>query len=86
MVICLERGADCLHMVCIYAVPMPHNLFPHLNPARFYLSGTGLPRLSWQRGHLMFRRGPGFFQPQCSYHLTLPDEVETKDANSFLIC
>ena len=24
---------------------------PHLNPDWFYLSGTGLPRLSWKRGH-----------------------------------
>ena len=23
---------------------------PHLNPVWFYLSGTGLPRLSWKRG------------------------------------
>jgi len=23
---------------------------PHLNPDWFYLSGTGLPRLSWKKG------------------------------------
>ena len=28
----------------------PHHLSPHLNPDWFYLSGTGLPRLSWKRG------------------------------------
>jgi len=28
----------------------PHHLLPHLNPDWFYLSGTGLPRLSWKRG------------------------------------
>ena len=28
----------------------PHNLLSHLNPDWFYLSGTGLPRLSWKRG------------------------------------
>jgi len=27
-----------------------HHLLPHLNPDWFYLSGTGLPRLSWERG------------------------------------
>ena len=29
------------------AVPKHHNLLPHLNANWFYLSGTGLPRLSW---------------------------------------
>ena len=28
-------------------IPKPHHLLPHLNPDWFYLSGTGLPRLSW---------------------------------------
>ena len=32
------------------AIPKPHHLLPHLNPDWFYLSGTGLPRLSWKRG------------------------------------
>jgi len=32
------------------AIAKPHHLLPHLNPDRFYLSGTGLPRLSWKRG------------------------------------
>jgi len=42
VVICLQRGADCLHMVQL----MPwHHLLPHLNPDWFYLSGTSLPRL-----------------------------------------
>jgi len=31
-------------------VAKPHHLLPHLNPGWFYLSGTGLPRLSWKRG------------------------------------
>ena len=30
--------------------PKPRHLLPHLNPDWFYLSGTGLPRLSWKRG------------------------------------
>jgi len=32
------------------AIPKPHHLLPHLIPDWFYLSGTGLPRLSWKRG------------------------------------
>jgi len=43
VVICLEQGADCLHMVQL----MP--LHP-INPDWLYLSGTGLARLSWKRG------------------------------------
>jgi len=34
----------------VTAIPKPHHLLPHLNPNWFYLSGTGLPRLSWKRG------------------------------------
>jgi len=30
-------------------VAKPHHLLPLLNPGWFYLSGTGLPRLSWKR-------------------------------------
>ena len=29
----------------------PHRLLPHLNPDWFYLSVTGLLRLSWERGN-----------------------------------
>jgi len=32
------------------AIPKPHHLLHHLYPDWFYLSGTGLPRLSWKRG------------------------------------
>ena len=32
------------------AIPKRHYLLPHLNPDWFYLSGTGLPILSWKRG------------------------------------
>ena len=32
------------------AIPKPHDLLPHLNPDWFYLSDTGLARLSWKRG------------------------------------
>jgi len=50
VVICLERGADCLQYDAIYCwchcIAKPHHLLPHLNPDWFYLSGTGSPRLS----------------------------------------
>jgi len=51
MVICLEQGADCLHMVQLMPLqfPKPHHLLPHLNPDCFYLSDSSLPRLSWKR-------------------------------------
>jgi len=48
VVICLERGADDLHVV--HLMPLPsQNLSPHLNPDWFYLSGTSLPRLSLEK-------------------------------------
>jgi len=50
VVICLERGADCLHMVQLMPLhPQTHHLLPHLNPDWFYFSGTGLASLSWKR-------------------------------------
>jgi len=51
VVIYLERGADCLHIVQLMLLHRkPHHLLPHLNSDWFYFSGTGLPRLSWKRG------------------------------------
>jgi len=48
VVICLDWGAGCLHMVQLMPLPSQIPSFlPHLNPDWFYLSGTGLPRLSW---------------------------------------
>jgi len=47
-VICLERAADL--PADATAIPKRHRLLPHLNPDWFYLSGTGLPRLSGKRG------------------------------------
>ena len=47
VVICLERSANCLHMVQLMPqLPKTPSPLPHLNPEWFYLSGTGLPRLS----------------------------------------
>jgi len=42
VVICPERGADCLPADAA-AVPNPRRLLHHLNPDWFYLSGTRLP-------------------------------------------
>jgi len=50
MVIYLECGADDLHVFQLMPLP-PHHLLLHRNPDWFYLSGAGLPRLSWKRGY-----------------------------------
>jgi len=47
VVICLERGADDLHMVQLMPLP-PHHPLLHLNPEWFNLSGAGLLRLPWK--------------------------------------
>ena len=49
MVICLQRGANDLHMVQLMPLP-PHHLLLHYNPDWFNLSGASLPRLSRKRG------------------------------------
>ena len=50
MVICLQHGANDLHMVQLMPLP-PNHLLLHKNPNWFSLSGADLPRLSWKRGH-----------------------------------
>ena len=46
MVICLERGADYLHMIQLMPLhPKPRHLLPRLNPDFFYLSCICLPFL-----------------------------------------
>ena len=51
-------GSRCRLLACgpadATASQKPQHLLPHLNPDWFYLSGTGLPRLSRKRGR---RRG-----------------------------
>ena len=49
MVICLEQGADELHVVLLLPLP-PHRLLLYSYPEWFNLSGAGLPRLSWKGG------------------------------------
>ena len=44
MVICLERGADYLHMIQLMPLhSKPRHLLPRLNPDFFYLSCICLP-------------------------------------------
>ena len=53
MVICLQRGADCLHMVQLMSLhPKLHHLLPRFNPDWCYLIGTSLCRFLWKRGHI----------------------------------
>jgi len=47
VVICLERGADCLYNGPADATASQNPII--LNSDWFYLSGTGLPMLSWKR-------------------------------------
>ena len=52
MVMCLQRGAESLHIFQLIPVhpKTPLSLLHHLHPDWFYLSGTELLRLSWKRG------------------------------------
>jgi len=51
VVLCLERGADCLHMVQLMSLhPKTRHRMPHLNPDWFSRSVASLPRLSWKKG------------------------------------
>ena len=48
VVICLECGANDLRMVQLMPLP-PHRL-ASVKSRMVYLSGAGLPRLSWKKG------------------------------------
>jgi len=51
VVICLERGADCLHMVPdATAIPKPQSSLASFKSGLVYLSGTSQTRLHWKRG------------------------------------
>jgi len=41
----------CMWSSWCHCIPKPHRLLPHSNPDWFYLSGIGLPKLSWKTGH-----------------------------------
>ena len=62
MVICLERGAVFLHIARLMSL----HLLPHLNPDWFYLSVTGLARLSWKRASSSSSSGGGGGSGSCS--------------------
>ena len=50
---CYLSGASCRLFAYgpadVTAIPKPRHLLPRLNPDWLYLSGTGLPRLSWKK-------------------------------------
>jgi len=46
---CLECGTNDLQMVQLMLLP-PHHLLLQWNPEWFYLSGAGLPKVSWKKG------------------------------------
>jgi len=48
VVICLERGANDLHMVQLMPLSPPSSLAP-VKSRKVYLSGAGLPRSSWKK-------------------------------------
>jgi len=52
MVICLEPGANDLHMIQLMLLP-PHHLIISCSSKiqNVYLSDAGLPRLSWKKDH-----------------------------------
>ena len=49
VVICLQQGANDLHMAQLMPLP-PHHLLFHQNPEWFKLFGVGLPRMSCKEG------------------------------------
>jgi len=52
------------------AIPKPHHLLRHYNPDWFYLSGTGLPTLSWRIGQQQQQ------QQYIAQKLIVPSRVE----------
>jgi len=48
VVVCLQRCANDLHMVQLMPLPPPSSLVP-VKSRTVYLSGAGLPRLSWKK-------------------------------------
>jgi len=50
MIICLKGGANDLHMVQLMPLSPPSSL-SSLKSRMVHLSGAGLPRLFWKKGH-----------------------------------
>jgi len=83
VLICLNRGADCLHIWSdATAIAKPHHLLPHLRPDWFYLSGTHLARLSWKRGQSTATAIWLFVH--CLAQIAVDIHDVTKDSNRFL--
>jgi len=49
VVICLERGANDLHMIQLMPLPPRSSSLAPVKSRMVYLSGAGLPRLSWKK-------------------------------------
>jgi len=49
MVICLQQGANDLHMVQLMPLPPHQIIIAAVKSKMVYLSGAGLPRLSWKK-------------------------------------
>jgi len=49
MVICLELGANDLHMVLLMPLTATPSSLAPVKSRMIYLSGAGLPRLSWKK-------------------------------------
>ena len=50
--VCSEVQIACIQSSWCHCIPKPDNVLLHLNSDWFYLSSTGLPRLSWKRGRI----------------------------------
>ena len=79
-----------VHIVCIWSswcrcIPKPHYLLPHLNPYWFYLSSTGIPRLSLKIDVVLAfipQRTSYTFQRAMDRHM--PPEVSLPDGDLVL--
>jgi len=79
-----------VHIVCIWSswcrcIPKPHHLLPHLNPYWFYLSSTGIPRLSLKIDVVLAfipQRTSYTFQRAMDRHI--PPEVSLPDGDLVL--
>ena len=55
MVICLERGADCLHMVQLMPLHLKlHHLLPDLNLVSLTVNTTMVQYTMWHTGQLVY--------------------------------
>jgi len=50
VVVCLEQGANDLHVVWLMPLPSHHLEIAPVKSRMVYLSRAGLPKLSWKKG------------------------------------